>query len=227
MAEATGSPLSEALVAAQAEMPAVDRDGTNPHFKSKFATLGNLLAKAKPVLNKHGLAVAQFPAKDEQGNPTLVTVLLHKSGERMEYEAPLLLPKNDPQGQGSAITYMRRYALASALGICDQDDDDGTAGSRPTTTRKGGASGKQASYAGTLVGEAGFSADQLAAIRTHTCKGGKLTSQGASFLIENLKDGTAEGRTAVLQAVGWSDIPVDTTDFEHDGAKAPEDPVAL
>ena len=120
----TTSTLAEALVAAQAEMPAVEPDGVNPHFKSKFVTLGHLIAKVRPVLNKHGVAVAQFPSANPEG-PTLVTILMHTSGEQIRFDAPLLLPKNDPQGQGSAITYMRRYALASALGISDQEDDDG------------------------------------------------------------------------------------------------------
>lgn len=121
--------FAEALVAAQNEMPAVERDGKNPHFGSSFVTLGNLLAKVRPVLNKHGIAVTQYPSRDENG-PTLVTILIHKSGERMESEAPLLLPKQDPQGQGSAITYMRRYALAAHLGISDQEDDDGNEASK-------------------------------------------------------------------------------------------------
>jgi hypothetical protein len=122
--------LVEALLAAQREMPAVTPDGVNPHFKSKFVTLGKLISKAKPVLNRHGLAFSQFPTQDDQGKPTLVTILMHESGERVEYAAPLLLPKSDPQGQGSAITYMRRYALAAALGISDQEDDDGNAGTQ-------------------------------------------------------------------------------------------------
>jgi hypothetical protein len=125
--EVTHKTLLAALLAAQREMPAVKPDSVNPHYKSRFVTLGHLIAKVRPVLNKHGLAFAQFPSSDEHGNPTLVTVLMHASGERMEYAAPLFLPKSDPQGQGSAITYLRRYALASALGISDQEDDDGNA----------------------------------------------------------------------------------------------------
>lgn len=123
--------LAKALLAAQKEMPAVKPDAVNPHFRSKFVSLGHLIAKVRPVLNKHGLMVAQFPAAQFQtGAPTLVTILLHESGERMEYEAPLLLSKQDPQGLGSALTYMKRYALAAALGIADQEDDDGNAGSK-------------------------------------------------------------------------------------------------
>lgn len=122
--------LAEALVAAQKEMPAVPLDGVNPHFQSKHMTLGTLLSKARPVLNRHGIAMTQFPSRAEDGTPTLTTTFLHESGENLSSVAPLLLTKNDPQGQGSAITYMRRYALAAALGISDQEDDDGHAGSR-------------------------------------------------------------------------------------------------
>ena len=113
--------LAEALVAAQADMPAVERDGRGNY--GSFTTLGHLLAKVRPVLNEHGLAVLQHPTHLE-GRPALRTTLLHVSGEKEEDTTPLILPKNDPQGQGSALTYTKRYALAAALGISDQEDDD-------------------------------------------------------------------------------------------------------
>ncbi len=121
--------LAEALLAAQEEMPAIERDATNPHFKSKFTSLDNLLAKVRPVLNRHGISVQQFPASDAEGKPALTTILRHASGESEAHTAPLLLAKSDPQGLGSAITYMRRYALAAALAIADQEDDDGNGAS--------------------------------------------------------------------------------------------------
>ena len=131
MSEDKGSgTLAEALVAAQMDMPAVEADQTNPFFKSRYVTLGHLMAKVRPVLNRHGLMVAQFPSSQD-GKPTLVTLLIHESGERIEYEAPLVMSKNDAQAFGSAVTYARRYALASALGISDQEDDDGNAGTAP------------------------------------------------------------------------------------------------
>ena len=141
MTDAATKTLATALIAAQKELPPVKPDSENPHFKSKFVSLGLLIAKVRPVLNKHGLAFTQYPSRDEDGTPTLVTILLHTSGERLESSAPLLLPKQDPQGQGSAITYMRRYALAAVLGISDQEDDDGNGASgekaakdKPTAT---------------------------------------------------------------------------------------------
>ena len=53
--------LAAALVAAQAEMPKVEADAVNPHFKSRFVSLDHLIAKTRPVLNKHGLAIMQAP----------------------------------------------------------------------------------------------------------------------------------------------------------------------
>lgn len=118
--------LVEALLAAQEEMPPVEPDKTNPHFKSKFVSLGYLLSKVRPVLNRHGLVLSQSPAL-EDGKFVLRTKIMHISGESMSDSAPLSPAKDDPQGQGSAITYMRRYALGAALAIADQEDDDGNA----------------------------------------------------------------------------------------------------
>lgn len=119
--------LAAALVAAQEEMPAVEKDATNPHFKSSFTSLGKLIATARPVLNRNGIAVIQLPSRDEGGKPTLVTRLVHTSGESMEESMPLILAKQDAQALGSALTYAKRYALAAALAIADQEDDDGNA----------------------------------------------------------------------------------------------------
>jgi hypothetical protein len=114
--------LAAALLAAQEEIPAVEPDQTNPHFKSKFVSLGNLIAKTKPILNRHKLVLMQAPALDAEGRFVLRTTILHgPTGESIVFDSPLTPTKNDPQGQGSAITYMRRYSLA----IADQEDDDG------------------------------------------------------------------------------------------------------
>lgn len=119
--------LAAALVAAQDEMPAVEKDATNPHFGSSFTSLGKLIATVRPVLNRNGIAVIQLPSRDEQGKPTLVTRLVHTSGESMEETMPLILSKQDAQALGSSLTYAKRYALAAALAIADQEDDDGNA----------------------------------------------------------------------------------------------------
>lgn len=120
--------LAAALVKAQAAMPAVEPNATNPHFKSKFVSLDHLIAKTRPVLNKHGLAITQNPTHID-GAPALATTLKHDSGEEVTYVMPLLLGGPDMQKLGAALTYARRYAWAAALGIAGEEDDDGHAAS--------------------------------------------------------------------------------------------------
>lgn len=119
--------FAKALIAAQRDMPAVEKDSKNPHYKSDFVSLDHLLAEALPVLHKHGLGIAQFPTHNDLGAPTLTTILFHESGDELSLSMPLFLAKQDPQGQGSAITYARRYALSAALGISSEKDDDAEA----------------------------------------------------------------------------------------------------
>jgi len=119
------SALTAALVRAQAKMPAVEKDAINPHFRSKFTSLDHLIARTRPVLNEEGLAIVQFPAVSDIGQPVLRTVIVHEQGGQMSADAPLFLPKQDMQALGSAISYARRYAWASACGIASETDDDG------------------------------------------------------------------------------------------------------
>ncbi len=136
VAAAKVSTLAEALVSAQAEFPAVEPNAVNPHFKSRFVTLDHLIAKTRPILNKHGLAITQEPTytalsigSDANIGPALKTTLLHVSGESRESVMPLMLSKNDMQGLGAALTYAKRYAWSAALGISADEDDDGNAAS--------------------------------------------------------------------------------------------------
>lgn len=121
--------LAGAMVAAQARMPAVAKDSENPHFKSRFVSLDALVAATRPVLNEHGLAIVQFPMTNpDTGFPMLRTTILHgPSGERMSADTPLYLARNDMQAFGAAVTYARRYAWASVLGVAAEEDDDGQA----------------------------------------------------------------------------------------------------
>ncbi len=125
--------LAAALVAAQAEFSAVPKGSANPFFKSKYAALPDVVAHAAPILAKHGLAVTQSITYIIAGDTildALKTALIHKSGQYIENEMILHLPKQDPQGQGSAVTYARRYSYMAILGLVADDDDDGNAASK-------------------------------------------------------------------------------------------------
>lgn len=113
--------IASALVKFQSEVEAIRKKATNPFYRSKYATLSDIFEAIRQPLSDNGLAVSQFPAGDDQ----LTTILMHNSGEYMLTTVTIRPVKNDPQALGSAITYMRRYALVSVLGLSIDDDDDG------------------------------------------------------------------------------------------------------
>jgi hypothetical protein len=137
--EPVPSGLLTAMLAVQAEAPKLPKDGTNPHFKSKFTKLETIVEKVGPILNKHGLVWFAMPSRSkDDGKPVLRYRLAHApSGEALEDEMDLMLARGGAQEQGSGITYARRYALVSVLNLVADEDDDGHAASAPPVT--GGA----------------------------------------------------------------------------------------
>lgn len=117
--------LSIALAKFQGEVKNPGNTATNPFFKSKYAPLETVLNTVRPILSKHGLSVIQAPSTEES-YIVITTILIHESGEFIEPEPlKLKMDKVTAQGAGSSITYARRYALSSILGIASEDDDDG------------------------------------------------------------------------------------------------------
>jgi hypothetical protein len=114
--------IAGALVDFQSSVSKVAKESNNPFFKSKYASLANILDTIQKPLSECGLAISQFPDGD-----ALTTILLHAdSGEWMESSYVMPVAKqNDPQAMGSAMTYARRYALGSILNLNIDDDDDG------------------------------------------------------------------------------------------------------
>jgi hypothetical protein len=128
----TTSPVAlfKALAAAQAEMLPAVKDGDNPHFRSRYATLAAVLQAVLPAYNRHGLSITQHPHLAE-GVVYLTTVITHESGQWMSsvVGAPLT-GRKDAQAVGSAITYLRRYATQSIAGLPVEDDDGNAASGR-------------------------------------------------------------------------------------------------
>ena len=120
--------LSGALAKAQAEMPAVEKNATNPFLKNRYADLGAVIEAAKPILAKNGLSVVQMPVSLDN-SIGVTTMLMHESGEWLE--GTIFLPIGDEKGKsvaqvtGSVITYLRRYSYASILGMYADEDTDG------------------------------------------------------------------------------------------------------
>lgn len=123
MAEHTS--LWEALLAVQKEGISLQKNAINPHFKNKYISLDTLMGQVLPVLNENGIVLLQQPTV-VSGEPGLTTSLtLAATGESVVDTMPLILGKDDPQGQGAAITYARRYSLMSILGLVADEDTDG------------------------------------------------------------------------------------------------------
>lgn len=124
--------LSAALAKAQAEIENASKTANNPHFKSKYADLAEVLNTVRPVMSRHGIAIVQMPSF-ESGLASVETLMTHSSGEWISNICSAPVSKQDAQGVGSAITYLRRYSLASFAGIAQEDDDANAAvGQRQT-----------------------------------------------------------------------------------------------
>lgn len=115
--------IAPALVKAINAIDGVKRDASNPHFKSKFATLEAVIDAAQHALASNGLTVLQGPGLMQGNALTVSTRLLHESGEWIETEFAIPMAKQDPQAAGSAVTYARRYSLMAMLNMPAVDDD--------------------------------------------------------------------------------------------------------
>jgi hypothetical protein len=146
------SELAAAIIEVQAEMPKIPKTSDNPFFKSKYADLADVKTLADPIITKHGLAVTQWPSNNEKGD-TLVTMLLHRSGQFIKSEMQLHLTKTDAQGQGSALTYARRYAYMASLGLVADADDDGNRASQSQSSSQGKPKPKATKKANPETGE--------------------------------------------------------------------------
>lgn len=120
--------LAVALSKAQAAFSPVKKDADNPFFKSKYADLAGIWEAIRKPLADNGLAILQEPA-GLNGHIKLATTLVHSSGQYTRSILSMPVTKQDPQGYGSAVTYARRYALQSIVGIAAEEDDDGNAAS--------------------------------------------------------------------------------------------------
>ena len=155
--KAAHSSIAEALAAAQMEMGRALKESNNPHFRSKYADLGNVMDACLPALNKHGIAVLQPAGEDESGR-FIATVLLHSSGEKLDCKIPLIVQKDDMQGYGSAVTYARRYGLMCMAGIAP-DDDDGNAAAKAAPRQQQKPANDAAEQAKAYLAEADTLAD--------------------------------------------------------------------
>ena len=125
------------LAKAVCEMHSPKANKTNPHFRSKYATLDHILETARPVLAKHGLAIIQAYGTTSDGRRAISTLLIGAEG-MVELGSPFPLPMKEETAQGmmSASTSTRRMTIQGALGISTDQDDDGAAASAQPAAKK-------------------------------------------------------------------------------------------
>ena len=122
--------VAEALAKAHTEISSIERDGKNPHFKSRYATLDQILESVRPILAKNGLIIVQSSDDGSEDHKyiNVKSAVIHLSGQWIETSVQIPVSKNDAHGLGSALTYGRRYSLGALLAISTQEgDDDGNA----------------------------------------------------------------------------------------------------
>lgn len=112
--------LAAALLKFHSMEISIKKDAVNPYFNSRYASLSGIIRVIKKPLAETGLSIIQLPLEGHR----LETILLHSSGQYISDIYDMKPTKEDPQQQGSAITYQRRYALGAILNLDIDDDDD-------------------------------------------------------------------------------------------------------
>lgn len=116
--------LWAALFAVQGEVEGIVKDATNPHYKSSYADRTSILETIRPVLAKNGLLLIQALVNGTVDTMSMATSVVHVgTGQALSTTATMPLSKSDPQGFGSAATYLSRYALVALFALPLLDDD--------------------------------------------------------------------------------------------------------
>ncbi len=118
--------LLKAVVAVRRECGAITKHGTNPHFKSTYATLNDVLETVEPIMEKHGIMIIQTV----EGRDLITTLhsLISEASVKSTYP---LVDSPDPQKFASSVSYARRYSIVTLLGLMTEDDDGNKAASLP------------------------------------------------------------------------------------------------
>ena len=189
--------LIESLVKAQSEMTHAAFDQTNPHFKSKFASLKSVIDSVKPALNANGIFFMQISHPMDNG--VGVETVFMKGDEKLS-SGVIVVPvdRANAQGLGSSMTYAKRYSLALACGISADEDDDGNGAAANPPQRKG------QSVVATVMQEEGIVVDE--GKRQEYVKGlveaiNKDDDAGLKELVEELS-ADSEMKIAV-----WANLP--------------------
>jgi hypothetical protein len=130
--------LAKALAEAQTELqnPTKKKTAKVGTYSYSYADIAEVLDTVRPVLARHGIAITQPTVLD--GDVLLIhTVLTHASGQQMASSYPVCRLSGEHQKMGAALTYARRYALCSMIGVAAEDDTDAQGAAEIDAPRNG------------------------------------------------------------------------------------------
>ena len=131
--------FDEAMLAFQMEAVAATKGGENPHFKSSYSTLEEVMSAAREA-NKYGLYFTQpldLITVGEQVVQVVKTAIIHAPTKEARISMCPIRSKDpsDPQKMGSGITYAKRYSLQAAMGLPSEDDDGNEAADKAVKSK--------------------------------------------------------------------------------------------
>jgi len=124
----------QAFLAAQAAIEQPKRTAENPHFRSRYAPLDEVIRVARAALHRENIAFSQN-VEFEEGVIYITTLFFYGEEVHQAGRIGMRCPE-DPQKLGALVTYLRRYALAAALGLASEEDDDANAASTQAPAAK-------------------------------------------------------------------------------------------
>src|SRR5699024_8980617 len=117
--------ISKAMAKFHEEVKQPMKDADNPFFKSRYVPLENVVEAITTTASKNGLSFVQWALNDESGRVGVATMLIHESGEWIEFDpVHMKADKETAQGAGALISYLKRYSLSAVFGITSDKDDD-------------------------------------------------------------------------------------------------------
>lgn len=116
--------IAKAIVEIQKTLKPMVKSAENSEYGSSYVPLDDVMDKAIELLSGHKIAVMQPAVTDQNDHLALKTMLVHVSGVAYAETSRLALPKPDPQGHASSITYARRNNLMAMLGLTAKNEDD-------------------------------------------------------------------------------------------------------
>ena len=128
---------AKSLVGFLNEIENTTADKVNPHFRSRYASLSEVLSTIKPIAKKHGLAYLSITSVSNPLEQNLMlyvhSFFVHESGVQIQAgTVGMNITNYSPQQIGSALTYLRRQSAQAACGISTEIDDDGASASGTT-----------------------------------------------------------------------------------------------